>query len=523
MSYLDQCFFTMNDSLQPIDHTLPDNIDKAISNFRKKIISSKRKELFKALSQLGRTKPSLLLDLHKTCEAQVKDTLGLWERKILWMKFNKKLTSYNHDEIIQACKQKLAALEIWSSPNDMLMNMFIIANDLSMYLSSTWRYISRQDLDDIQKIVTSKNPGTDIKSLADGLTENIERNRYSTKDRWKIRFSLGTDIPKIFNTAKYNDEHILTLEEISKVLIQQWHEKLLPWIDQLSQDKTDLNDLKSAREKIIKNESQKFAWYYSVWWKIHFEESIPEEKIEEFRRKFWFQSTSFKLIHANTSLLLPPSCSPNILLFYILALKNSWLLEGEPDFQLSIPGRLPNRAAGILWSAILLSWDTHTEYVPEAFSTTHNHCTWAKIMVYDGWVLNNNFTSNSSDLRWRTDMLGIVDLNTTYSYHFLWSIISQTFYGWKYAKIGKAFMNEYLQLLKKHNLEWILSEERIYDDTSKNTPASSEQHYELIKTITDLQKDNRESFLKTDDKDWLIVFELKNLLNTYQKKLNYKK
>jgi len=67
----------MNDSLQPIDHTLPDNIDKAISNFRKKIISSKRKELFKALSQLGRTKPSLLLDLHKTCEAQVKDTLGL--------------------------------------------------------------------------------------------------------------------------------------------------------------------------------------------------------------------------------------------------------------------------------------------------------------------------------------------------------------------------------------------------------------------------------------------------------------
>ncbi|HBB04972.1 TPA: hypothetical protein DCZ39_09135 [Patescibacteria group bacterium] len=62
-------------------------------------------------------------------------------------------------------------------------------------------------------------------------------------------------------------------------------------------------------------------------------------------------------------------------------------------------------------------------------------------------------------------------------------------------------MNEYLQLLKKHNLEWILSEERIYDDTSKNTPASSEQHYELIKTITDLQKDNRESFLKTDDKD----------------------
>lgn len=73
----------MSDSLQPLDHTLPDNIDKSISDFKKKIIFDKAKDLFTGLSQIVKKQPDLLFMLHQSCEAQIKNTLELPERKFL--------------------------------------------------------------------------------------------------------------------------------------------------------------------------------------------------------------------------------------------------------------------------------------------------------------------------------------------------------------------------------------------------------------------------------------------------------
>jgi len=143
-------------------------------------------------------------------------------------------------------------------------------------------------------------------------------------------------------------------------------------------------------------------------------------------------------------------------------------------------------------------------------------------MAYDAWVLNNKFKHNSRHIKWRTDMLGITDLHSIYTYHMLGSIISQTFYWWVHYETGKEFIKDYVSLLQKHNLQRILENERIYDKEN-DTTNSAQQHYELIKTITDIQKDNRESFLETKSEDWLIVFEIKNLLNKYRKRLDYKK
>lgn len=230
-----------------------------------------------------------------------------------------------------------------------------------------------------------------------------------------------------------------------------------------------------------------------------------------------FSSTAFKLIHANTSLLLPPTCSPRILLFYILALEKSWLITGSPDLQLAIPWRLPNWSAAMLGSVILLSSDTHVEYSQDAFKTTRDQLTGARIMAYDDGELEKGFTYNSPKLVGRTDMLGISDLNSVYTYHFLWSILSQAFYGWTYAKIWKQFMKEYQQLLETHNLQWILHEQWIYDE-KQDTLAWAESHYSLIKTLTDIQKHHWEQYLTTQSDDWLIVFDIKKLLNKYQKK-----
>jgi hypothetical protein len=444
------------------------------------------------------------------------------DKKFLWLTINKKLKSYNHFSIIQSFKSKLISIQNSDTENceDINMTIFSIINNLALYLSCSWNYISRQDYEEMDNIIKSKWTSFTIWVLGPELAWNIDKNTSSTENRWKKYIKVKVNFPSLNKKIGYNNENTPTLRKLSEVLIQNWNKTLLPLVSQLSEN--DPIDINTTREKIIKSESEKFKWYFSIWGKIHFKQSVPKAKVDEFEKQFWFQSTGFKLIHANKSLLLPPSCSPNILLFYILALEKFGLIDWEPDLQLSIPWRLPNRAAWILWSITLLSWETHTEYTPEAFSTNQDNLTWARIMAYDDWVLNNKFKNNSSNLKWRTDMLGIVDINKVYNYHFLWSILSQTFYGWKHSKIWKKFIKEYIKILEKYNLQQILQEEWIYDKSHDNH-ASAEQHYKLIKTITDIQKDNREQFLQTNSQDWLIVFEIKNLLNKYKESLKYKK
>lgn len=501
----------MSDSLQKIDHNFPENIDTAIDNFKKTIVK-KKKPLIET---------NIFHNIQEEIESQIKETLAIWKESFLWIKYNKKLKNYNHKKIIASFKEQLKNVpNIEKNDNENInINLFMILNNLALYLSSSWNFIRRQDYEEMWEIIKSKWTSFRIEVLEPELSCNIDKNTCSTADRWKKKFPIKINLPSI-KKINYNDENTPTLTKLSEALIQKWNQTLLWTIEEIPSSKQQ--DLKSTREEIIKNESKKFKWYFSIWGKIHFKESIPKEKVDEFEKEFWFQSTGFKLIHANKSLLLPPSCSPNILLFYILALEKFGLIDWEPDLQLSIPWRLPNRAAWVLWSATLLSWDTHTEYSPEAFSTNQDDLTWARIMAYDAWILNNKFKHNSPKLKWRTDMLGIVDLNKVYTYHFLGSLLSQIFYGWKYSKIGKEFIKEYINLLEKYSLKQILQEERIYNKDTDN-PKSGEQHYTLIKTITDIQKNNREQFLQTNSQDWLIVFDIKNLLNKYKKKLKYKK
>lgn len=512
----------MTTTLEKRDHTFPDNIEASINNFRKKAIPSIKDRLITIFSKniiIYNNSNNILYKIHQDIEKQIKDDLGLWQEEFLWIKFNRKLNDYNNHYIINTFKEKLKALPLVDGKNNeyISMQMFMLINNLAMYLSGSWTYMTSQDYEEMDDIMATKWTTFTMGVLRPELESNIDKNTHSTKHRWnKVWIRIIT--PKLSSKKSYNNEDIPTLTKLSESLIQDKKTHLLPWIHEISDNGKKMISTETLREKIIKNESKKFQWHYSIGGKIHFREGIPQEKIDEFQKKFWFWSTWFQLLHANKSLNLPPSCSPNILAFYILALEKFGLIEWDPELQLGIPWRLPNRAAGILWSITLLSWDTHTEYSPEAFSTNQNDLTWARIMAYDAWILNNNFKYNSPHVTWRTDMLGITDIKNIYTYHIVWSILSQTFYWGKHAKIGKLFIKEYVEILKKYNLQWILEQERIYDQKNDNN-ISAQQHYELIKTITDRQKQDRESFLATKSEDWLIVFEIKNLLNKYKKNI----
>jgi hypothetical protein len=157
--------------------------------------------------------------------------------------------------------------------------------------------------------------------------------------------------------------------------------------------------------------AHKYAGLYSIGGKIHFPHAIPEEKIRAFEKTHNLSSSPFKLIHANTSLLLPPTNFPEELQFMIRCMYEAWLIDADPQLQIAIPGRLPNELWALLGSSMILLSEQHVEYTPESFETTHMSSTGRRMVTYDAWCYDDGFLRNSEKITWRTDVLLLKDVN----------------------------------------------------------------------------------------------------------------
>jgi len=263
---------------------------------------------------------------------------------------------------------------------------------------------------------------------------------------------------------------------------------------------------------------QKLWWLYSIWWKLHFRNGIDKEKLDAFKKEHFFLSTCFTMIHANESMLLPAVYSAEELTLIICILIENWLTEWETELQLSIPWRLPNKLAWVLWSAILLLTDRNVEYAENAFSTTHDTDTWAKIMAYDAWVLELWFKNNPHNNIWRTDMLWRVSTLDIYHYQVIWSLVSQSIHWWPLKNLGKQFVFEYEELLKVHWYDMFLENQWVYD-VEHDTLESQESHFALIKQRTDKRNEDRITYKMYWSWEWILSYEIKNLLKIYLNKI----
>ena len=101
------------------------------------------------------------------------------------------------------------------------------------------------------------------------------------------------------------------------------------------------------------------------------------------------QKGGFSLIHANTTLNLPPCSTIQEIRFILEELHEQGILKKSEDMelQLSIPGRLPQELCAILGSAMILSKRYQVFYDEKAFKTTHDSLTGACMVAYDAGVL----------------------------------------------------------------------------------------------------------------------------------------
>lgn len=348
----------------------------------------------------------------------------------------------------------------------------------------------------------------------------LARTKYELKKRQTRRANAYTLWVK-------ENRHILRRKQrlwrnysiITSLAQTLWDTDLLTWPNngQPKEMQSSLHLLRIYQQQIA-HLAQKYAGLNSIGGKIHFPSAISDEKINAFKKQHWFDATYFKLLHANTSLLLPPSNFPEELLFMIRCIDEAGLIDNDPQLQISIPGRLPNHLWALLGSSMILLSEQHVQYTPESFGTTHESDTWRRMVVYDAGVYDNAFKRNSEKITWRTDVLLLKDVNLIPKAHVIGSLLSQTHYDGWYAQLGTEFIRDYLALLEKYNLLWATQWPWIYD-TKTACDEEATSHFQQVNALTEKQRDDFLIYNYTKQKKWLMIFELRNLLTTYRERI----
>lgn len=234
----------------------------------------------------------------------------------------------------------------------------------------------------------------------------------------------------------------------------------------------------------------------------------------------WFDSTQFRMIHANTSILLPPTNIPEELMYIIHCLTQHGLFTGDPQLQISIPWRLPNLGGAILGSSMVLLSEQYVEYNRDSLSTTHNSETGRRMVTYDAGRYDKRFTWNAPGIVWRTDVLLLSDVNLIPKAKVIGSLLSQTEYGGIFEQLGVEFIRDYCDLLAKYNMESVINAPWIYGNDNSGD-LWLEEHLAALQRLTGKQREDRIVYNAKKRSKWLLVFELHKLLTAYIKKIEY--
>lgn len=224
--------------------------------------------------------------------------------------------------------------------------------------------------------------------------------------------------------------------------------------------------------------------------KIHTLHPIDEESFERVKNLLGLNSTAFKLIHAGTSVILPASITSKEFTLLIFCLQKLGFITDEfPELQIGGPGRLSNKAAGILGSSVLLATELGKEYPKDQFVTTHN--TAARIMAYDAGQKNDRLPymamPSGETLKGRTDMLGRRSAGDVELYRLIHTSLVHKEFGMAFSDIGEWYAGEYEKLLKGFNLDWILDEPWVFgseDEKIRPQQESQKRHYKALSACT---------------------------------------
>jgi len=247
--------------------------------------------------------------------------------------------------------------------------------------------------------------------------------------------------------------------------------------------------------------------------KIHFINALPAEKLRIFKTLTTVESTPFHMIHANHSMILPPSPSSKEMMLLLFTLDVTDAIDKDyPELQIGIAGRLSPENAAILGSSVLLATEKTYDYSPDAFKTSQDCHTGARIMAYDADmpIVRLPFVG---DLEGRTDMLGRRSPHDIELYQLLGTVLVHGQFGGPFGKLAQKFIKKHAAIIKKYKLQDAFTEKWIYSakDDMRDDQAS-ERHYQCVKKITEAWVECYDNVVENGVEEG-VVFEMRELFD----------
>ncbi len=393
----------------------------------------------------------------------------------LWTKSFEKILKESAKIKIESTKDKVKAF-LWNETNLIEKMNSLLENNLS----NNQEYLKNNTI-----LIRSNSNISDIEKLINLISEQYlnDKNKIEIKEA-ENQNCINNDL---LNIA------IQSYKKQFKKLLKNWdkiYNDLLLWYDK---------------------------HFLPIWWKIHFKNSLNENKIERLKSSFWFDSTPFQLQHANDSMLLPPCESPFQLVEVLNKLNKLWIIDDwDLELQLSVAWRLNNELSWILASSMIFLKNYQITYPKEAFETSHNEMTWGCIVCYDAWVLEKEWFSNIWDkIEWRTDILGTKKIEEVIVFSIISNLLSQAQFWWMHQKAWINFIKEYKQLLKKYNIYHILKWKWVHNpDKKEYNPEEYSEHSKLVNICTTILNESITQANKYWNKNTLI-FKLRDLVWKY--------
>ncbi len=259
----------------------------------------------------------------------------------------------------------------------------------------------------------------------------------------------------------------------------------------------------------------------------HFANPVNDKHMELFTHLLSLGKTPFRMIHSNTSLIVPGFMSRNEMRMFIYMLGLEGLIDpSKPELQIGITGRLNPELCAYHGSSCMLGTAECAPFKIDSFvpDERNHHLTAARIVAYDAYpesegrrrnfelpFMSKGTPSSGENVEGRTDILGrwnvrwnlgsgVPDLNTMDDLdiaHTVGGALRHVQYGGPLKEAGAAYMERHREILGDYGLSdtlgapWVYTRaHEAYEDSSKNP----EHFNRCVKACMDVHFANAASF-----------------------------
>lgn len=247
----------------------------------------------------------------------------------------------------------------------------------------------------------------------------------------------------------------------------------------------------------------------SIGGRWHFDNPVHDEHLQLFAKLLGLGQTPFRMIHANTSLIIPAFMSRREMKAFILMLALEGLIDPKkPELQIGVPGRLVPSLCAYFGSSAMLGTAECAPFKPESFVAHGDWNNWAsgaRIVAYDAYEASGGrnwdlpFMSKNGTLGenvdGRTDILGRWHVRLDASLerptvdtmddidiaHIVGGALRHVQYGGPLAEAGRAYMHRHRTILGDHNLSDVLKAPWVFGregEAYQEKGAHSREHFD---------------------------------------------